>query len=136
MQDPQTGHSNLRRFEPPGFSHNVRLDFSIFLTFLSDDKISLREYFLKTFFWFAPLGYLYFQFFFDVIASKSLTSIQYTGRVLNPLPLGHGPSALTTRPRLLALWKLFKTFVLFQKHLLFLHQCTLKHHSQNKIKRR
>ena len=34
------------------------------------------------------------QFFFNVIASKSLTSI----RGLNPWPLGHEPSALTTRP--------------------------------------
>jgi hypothetical protein len=42
------------------------------------------------------LGYLYFPIFIYVIASKLLTSIQYTG--LNPQPLGHESSALTTRP--------------------------------------
>jgi hypothetical protein len=34
------------------------------------------DYFFK-YFWCAPFGYLYFQFFFNVIASKLLTSIQY-----------------------------------------------------------
>ena len=48
------------------------------------------------FFFFSFFGYLYFQFFFKVIASKLLTSIRYRG--LNPWPLGHEPSALTTRP--------------------------------------
>ncbi len=34
-------------------------------------------FFFLIFFWCAPFGYLYFQFFFNVIASTLLTSIQY-----------------------------------------------------------
>ncbi len=56
--------------------------------------------FLKIFFWFAPFGYLYFCYFL-VCLCNSLhclhpSSIQCRG--LNPRPLGHEPSALTTRP--------------------------------------
>ena len=50
------------------------------------------------FLWCAPFGYLYFQFFFNVIASKSLTSIQDTAGDSNPQPFGSESSALTTRP--------------------------------------
>ena len=54
--------------------------------------------FLNIFFWCAPFGYLYFQFFFSVIDSKLLTSIKYTVPRFEPMHLGHEPSALTTRP--------------------------------------
>ena len=57
------------------------------------------------YFWCAPFGYLYFQFFCNVIASNLLTSIQYTVPGFEPTiaqPLGHEPSALTTRTWLLA----------------------------------
>ncbi len=61
-----------------------------------NDK-SLLQFFLNIF-WCAPFGYLYFQFFFNVIASKSLTSIQDTAGDSNPKPFGSESSALTTRP--------------------------------------
>jgi hypothetical protein len=44
----------------------------------AENKESSNYNFFIIFFWFAPLGYFYFQLFINVIASKSLTSIQYT----------------------------------------------------------
>ncbi len=52
--------------------------------------------FLKNIFLVCPIWLPLFSNFFHVIASKSLTSIQYTDS--NPQPLGCESSALTTRP--------------------------------------
>ena len=44
----------------------------------AENKESSNYNFFIIFFWCAPFGYLYFHLFFNVIASKLLTSIQYT----------------------------------------------------------
>ncbi len=60
---------------------------------------SVRTFF-KYFFWCAPFGYLYFWFFFFKCNSLRYrlhpSGIRCWGS--NPRPLGHEPSALTTRP--------------------------------------
>ena len=73
---------------------------------LSDIFVFIFFYFFYYFyfFWCAPFGYLFSNFSLIEQLANCLHASSIRCRDLNPQPLSHDPSALTTRPWLLALY--------------------------------